>query len=287
MPLSKTRNRGKNHKRQPKLSEKEKRRNKVDQDVRDSYANIPGDSVAIAIAQQNKCLRDHLRNPRDFYELYEMIQGDPAIGTIERYGGLLQRSGTMSHYEATRLAYTLITYRTIERWKHVAQTYLVSAPVLDQMLQNEAEIVCDPQDFALPFKTFFVDLGVIGDTNQHEGVFVRQHDDASQIDFTFVNGELITSITLGEAAHSKLPADPAKRNLNNLDYVGFILTSILRTLRLDREVDLHLVDEDNFSHEHNEWRTYMVRPGESIADYVAPRWHAQNGTVTYQPGVVA
>ena len=52
MPLSKTRNRGKNHKRQPKLSEKEKRRNKVDQDVRDSYANIPGDSVAIAIAKR-------------------------------------------------------------------------------------------------------------------------------------------------------------------------------------------------------------------------------------------
>lgn len=288
MPVSKTRNRGKNHKRRPQLSEKEKHRSKVDQDVRDSYAYLPGDSVAIAIAQQNKCLRDHLRNPREFYELYEMIIGDSAIGTIERYGGLLQRSGTMSGYEATRLAYTLITYRTIEYWKRIAQTYLVSASIMDEIMQNEEEIVCDPQDFFLPFKTFFVDLGVISDTNQHEGIFVRQHDDASQIDFTFVNGELITSITLGEAAHVKLPADPAKRNLNNLDYVGFILTGMLRALVLDRTLDANLVDEDNFSHDHNEWRTYMVRPGEQISDFVAPRWQRlDDGKIIYLPHAVA
>lgn len=288
MPVSKTRNRGKNHKRRPQLSEKEKHRSKVDQDVRDSYAYVPGDSVAIAIAQQNKCLRDHLRNPREFYELYEMILGDPAIGTIERYGGLLQQSGTLSPYDATKLAYSLITYRTIERWKRIAQTYLVSASVMDEILQNEEEIICNPQDFFLPFKTFFVDLGVIAGTNQHEGIFVRQHDDNSQIDFTFVNGELITSITLGEAARAKLPADPARRNLNNLDYVGFVLTGMLRALVLDRTLDAKLVDEDNFSHDHNEWRTYLVRPSEQISDYVAPRWQRlDDGKIIYLPRAVA
>ncbi len=288
MPVSKTRNRGKNHKRRPQLSEKEKHRSKVDQAVRDSYASIPGDSIAMAIAQQNKCLRDHLRDPREFYELLEMIQSNADIGTIERYGGLLQRSGTMAPYDATRLTYSLITYRTIERWKRIAQTYLVSAPVLDQILQSEEEIVCNPQDFFLPFKTFFVDLGVIAGTNQHEGIFVRQHDDGSQIDFTFVNGELITSITLGEAAHVKLPTDPAKRHLNNLEYVGFILTSVLRALRLDRELALHLADEDNFSHEHNEWRTYLLRPGEEIADFEMPHWQRlENGAITYRPRAAA
>ena len=288
MPVSKSRNRGKNHKRRPQLSDKEKHRKQVDRDVRDSYANIPGDSVAIAIAQQNSCLRDHLRDPRNFYELYEMIQGDPAIGTIERYGSLLQRSGQMAIYDATKLAYSLITYRTVEYWKRLAQTYLITAPVLDQILQSEEEIICNPQDFALPFKTFFVDLGVIDGTNQHEGIFVRQHEDDSQIDFTFVNGELITSITLGEAARVKQPTDPSKRNLGNLDYVGFILTSILRAMILDRTMDLHFADEDNFSHEHNEWRTYMMRPGETIADYITPRWmRLENGQTIYLPRAIA
>ena len=280
MPLSKTRNRGKNHKRRQPLSLKEKHRAKVDQAVSDAYAYIPGDSVAIAIAQQNQALRNHLRNPREFYDLFETIKSDPAIGTIERYGGLLQRSGTMTQREAVMTVYTLITYRTLEHWKRIAQTYLITAPVLDEILQDDTPITCNPQDFSLPFKTFFVDLGVIDDTNSHEGVFVHQHDDNSQIDFTYVNGELITSITLGQGAHVRLPRDPAKRNLNNIDYVSFILTSLLRLMTLDCTLDLRFVDEDNFTHAHNEWRTYVVRPAQDIADYVRPTWTRDAAGVT-------
>lgn len=283
MPLSKTRNRGKNHKRRQQLGPKERHRAKVDEAVSAAYANIPDDSMAIAIAQQNQALRNHLRNPREFYELFETIKSDPAIGTIERYGGLLQRSGTMTQQQAIMTTYTLITYRTLECWKRTAQTYLITAPVLDEIFQDDTPITCNPQDFYLPFKTFFVDLGIINDTNNHEGVFVHQHDGNSQIDFTYVNGELITSITLGQDAHARLPRDPAKRNLNNIDYVSFILTSLLRLMTLDRTMDLHFVDEDNFGHAHNEWRTYVVRPEQNIADYVCPTWTRDAaGAVSYR-----
>ena len=288
MPVSKTRNRGKNHKRHPQLTEKEKQRNRIDKDVRDSYATIPGDSVAIAIAQQNLALRNHLRDPRGYYEILEQIQSDPAIGTIENYGYLLQRSGTLHPKDAVKLAYNMITYRTLEYWKRIAQTYLISAPLLDEIFSNPNEIICNPQDFILPFKTFFVDLGIIAGTNQHEGIFIHQHEDNTQIDFAFVNGELISCITLGEHACVKLPTDPTKCHLSNMDYVGFILTSILRALVLNRTLDSHFVDEDNFTHEHNEWRTYVVRPTENIADYVMPHWQRlDDGSITYLPRAVS
>ena len=283
MPVSKTRNRGKNHKRHTQQTPKEKQRTKVDKDVRDSYAYIPGDSVAIAIAQQNKALREHLRDPRGFYELFEQIKSDPAVGTIERYGGLLQQSGTLHPKDAVKLAYTMITYRTVEYWKRIAQTYLITAPLLDEIFQERGEIKCSPQDFILPFKTFFLDLGVIAGTNQHEGIFIRQHEDNTQIDFAFVNGELITCITLGEDARVKMPDDPEKCHLGNLDYVSFVLTSLLKAMVLDRKLQSHFVDEDNFSHNHNEWRTYIVRPAEGIDDYIIPQWQRmENGHVTYQ-----
>ena len=282
MPVSKARRT--NKKRHPILNEAEKQRAKLDAAVRESYEMMPSDSIAIAVAMQNKAISEHLRSPRGFLEMHSMIVNDPRVRSIEYYGTLLHKASDLTPMQATKLTYTLITYRTLEHWKRIAQSYIVSAAVLDCILSETQPLKCSPRDFALPFRTFFLDLGLIKGSNQREGLFVYQHADMTQIDFVIVNGALTTCITMGEDATVRLPSNPEDWQLNNIDYVSYLLICIVRAMSLDRTLPLRFTDRDDYSHEHNEWRTYITLEDEKVAAMQTPIWNrTEAGVVTYEP----
>ena len=78
----------------------------------------------------------------------------------------------------------------------------------------------------------------------------------------------------------RVRARPADGRVSNKQEWNRGSYRLLRLMTLDRTLDLRFVDEDNFTHAHNEWRTYVVRPAQDIADYVRPTWTRDAAGVT-------
>ncbi len=283
MPLSKTK--AKPKKRKLKLSPTEKIKAEVDQAVCDSYAYTPSDSLAIEIAKQNSSLREHLRDPREFLEICTEIKHSPSIDNFEQYGTMLYRSRLMTAHQAEQIIYRLQAYQAIESWKRIAQTYVISAALLDKILSNPIPFICDASKIVLPFRSFYVDLGAFPGENNHIGFFVNQHADAPRIDFVFIKGELICSIMLNQSIVVALPPSAQLRDLNDVRYLNFVIAAVLNFLAINEpSIDAQYIDVDNFSHNHNEWRTYITLPHEQQIDGVPePHWVRRiDGGITWQ-----
>lgn len=281
MPVSKSRSKPK--KRKAVLTPAQKLKAEVDQAVCESYANLPKESIALEIAEQNTALREHLRNPREYLEICAEIQHDPHIMSIEQYGNALARSRLMTPQQAEYITYRLIAFRTIESWKRIAQTYTFSAQLLDKILTNPTPMLCDASKIILPFSSFYADLGQLPN-GEHIGFFANQHRGEPRIDFVFMKGSKICSITLNQSIAVGLPENPQLRDLNDVRYLNFVVASVLRFLSIDDpKIDAQYIDIDNFSHEHLEWRTIITLPDERNTDAPQPHWAQRlDGAITWQ-----
>lgn len=283
MPQSKTR--AKPKKRKLKLSPTEIIKAEIDQAVCDSYANNPKDSLALEIAKQNSALREHLRNPREFLEICAEIKHSPVINTFEQYGIMLYRSRLMSPHQAEQIAYRLQAFQAIETWKRTAQTYIFSPELLDKLLTNPTPIICDAAKIILPFRSFYVDLGTFSGEDKHIGFFVNQRSDEPCIDFVFIKGEFICSIMLNKVIQVSLPESTQTRDLNDVRYLNFVIAAVLTFLSMNEQgMDAQFIEVGQFSHEHNEWRTYVTLPDESQNhNQPEPHWVKRiDGGITWQ-----
>lgn len=271
----------KKSKRKKSVDEKAQRINK---EVREFYAKEPKDSIGVQVAKQCETLREFLCNPRSFIEIYDDIVSDPTIRTIENYGLLLQYKGELSSDEAMKFVFTLISYHTIKTWRLKAFCYVISAPLLDRVLSDSGEIEYNVsvKDFRLSFNSFFVDLGLINDSNQHIGVFMNQNSSGSKIDLVLVNGEYMCCFVFSEDSIVKMPKNLEDRNLNNPQYVEYLLIAMLRIVSEEQTVPKEIVDEGKYSREHIEWRSYYLLPGQKYNDFMIPIWNREaKGGVFY------
>jgi len=241
-------------------------------------------SLGIKVARQNPVLQEFLTDPRGFFEDHDNIMTE--FGSIEKYSECFLLKNLSQTMKAKEIYFTLVTYRTIEAWKHLAQSYLVSATLLNQMLIKQPSdglrvIKYRVEDFGLPFSNFFVDLGVIDGSDQHVGVFVNKHkyNDMPKIDMVLVDGNLVYCFTLDGEGEIKIPAQPNRRNLIDPNYTWYVLISMLYVISglISREnIDVSSTDTSV----RTEWQNYLLRPGEKLEDFITPIWSCDSDART-------
>ena len=241
-------------------------------------------SLGIKVARQNPVLQEFLTNPRGFFEDRDNIMTE--FGSIEKYSERLLLGNLYQARQTEEAHYTLVTYRTIEAWKRLAQSYLVSATLLNQMLIKQLSdglrvIKYRVEDFQLPFSNFFVDLGVIDGSDQHVGVFVNEHkyNDTTKIDVVLVDGNLLYCFTLDREGEIKIPVQPSRRNLTDSNYTWYVLIAMLRIVSglIPREnIDVSSTDTSV----RTEWQNYLLSLGEGLEDFVTPVWSCDANACT-------
>ena len=251
--------------------------------VKKSHNDTIDDSLGIKVARQNSVLREHLMNPRGFLEDYDAIMAK--FGSIEKYSEWLLLRNLSQAGQAKETYFTLVTYRTVEVWKHLAQSYIISAKLLNQALKRSSDelkvIKYRVEDFRLPFSNFFVDLGIIDGSDQHVGVFVNKHsfNDTVRIDMVLVDGNLVYCFTLDGEGEIKMPTQSSRRNLIDPNYTWYVLIAMLRIVSglIPREdIDVSNTDTDR----RTEWQNYLLSLGEGLEDFVAPVWSCGTNACT-------
>ncbi len=240
-------------------------------------------SLGIKVARQNSVLREFLMDPRGFFEDHDNIMTE--FGSIEKYSECFLLKNLSQTMKAKEIYFTLVTYRTIEAWKHLAQSYIISAKLFNQALKRPSDelkvIKYRVEDFQLPFSNFFVDLGVIDGSDQHVGVFVNKHkyNDMTKIDMVLVDGNLVYCFTLDGEGEIKMPAQSSRRNLIDPNYTWYVLISMLRIvsgLTPRENIDVSSTDTDR----RTEWQNYLLSMGERLEDFVAPVWSCDANACT-------
>ena len=269
MPASKHRNRSQ-RKRHPVTTEKQKFENKVNAQLRQSYAFTPDNSIAVAIANQCEALREHLRDPKGFLGIVTAIQQNPKLDNFEQYCDILWQTGAMTRRRAYEFLYELKAFRAIESWKRVAQSYTISASLLDKILYSKQTITLNVADLILPFSTFFVDLGTLGPHDQHVGLFVDQRDQ-QRIDFVFIKGDRSCSLELNHHITIAPPADDHDWELSDIGFMNYLVTAVLQAISLrDRDPAIVCEDIGGESREHTEWLTRIGLADTPLHD--PPHW---------------
>ena len=256
MPKSKSR---KPHRKHPVLTPEQREQNRINQLTRESIDFTPEHSLALSVAEQSPVLRDCLRNPQDYHATCNNITKH-GYKSIEDYGRQVSAVGMMDYATKQSVA-MLLSCRTLEAWKRIAQSYIVDAKLVDYAIFRDNHISYDPGQLLMPFAAIYVDLGaIINSPEEHVGLFIRQHREESQIDVVFVFGSRITYMSFYQPGQATLTPDKTQRVLSNYDYLKYVTVSILKLLSLrGREENLlRFVEQDEFSHEHAEWQTQVV-----------------------------
>lgn len=261
-----------------------KRERRIIEAIKKFHDDTINGSLGIKVARQNPVLQEFLTNPRGFFEDRDNIMTE--FGSIEKYSERLLLRNLYQARQTEEAHYTLVIYRTIEAWKRLAQSYLVSATLLNQMLIKQPSdglrvIKYRVEDFRLPFSNFFVDLGIIDGSDQHVGVFVNEHkyNDMTKIDMVLVNGNLLYCFTLDRDGEIKIPAQPNRRNLIDSDYTGYVLISmlyIISGLTSRENIDVSSTDTSV----RTEWQNYLLCPGEKLEDFITPIWSCDSDART-------
>ena len=249
----------KSKKRKPGLTDNEKLIKKAHNDG--IINDPPKNSLAIQAAEQSKALRDHIRNPEQYISICNEIIRNPSINSFAEYGAKVLRGAYhMPKQQAEYLVYQLRAFRTFESWKRMGQTYVVSAPLVNHLLSQTETIHFDVSKIALPFNRFYVDLGFLED-GQRVGFFANKHRKQPRIDFVFIKGEHICSVTLNKYIAIARP-EKCDCHLDDVRYLNFVITAIMDMLDMSEEdPGIEVYDED-CDYRTCEWRSYLSLKGE-------------------------
>ena len=255
MPKSKSR---KPHRKHPVLTPEQKEQQKISRLTRESIDYTPEHSLALTVAEQSPVLRDCLRHPEDYHATCHKISKN-GFSSIEDYGRQVSAVGMMDYATKQSVA-MLLSCRTLEAWKRIAQSYIVDATLVDYALFRNNHITYDPGQLLMPFRSIYVDLGTIENSpDEHVGLFISQHLNEPQIDAVFVFGDMINYLSFFKPGQATLTPDKTQRVLSNTDYCKFVAISVMKLLSLrGREEGLmRFIEQDEFPHEHTEWQTQV------------------------------
>ena len=268
MPASKHRSKAK--KRHPVITEEEKFQKQINQQLKQSFALTPIQSIAIDTAKQCEPLKAHLQDPKGYLGIMTKIRRSPNVQSFEEYCNLLYRSRVMTRYQAVEFLYQLQAFRAIESWKRVAQSYVLSASLLNKLLHENPNASCQVNQLSLPFQAFYVDFGDIGSTGQHIGLFVNQRDKA-HVDFVLINGPHCNSVSLNHHISIQPPENPQDWHIEHPKFINYLITVVINALSLrDRDPDIVYRYDDNDSHDHTEWLTHVGLANTPIDEL--PHW---------------
>ena len=274
VPISKH---NKSKKRKPGLTDNEKLIKKAHNDG--IINDPPKNSLAIQAAEQSKALRDHIRNPEQYISICNDITRNPSINSFADYGTKVLRGiYRMQPQQAEYLVYQLRAFRTFESWKRMGQTYILSAPLVNQLLSNTAPIRFDVSEAVLPFNNFYADLGFLED-GQHVGFFAHKHRKQPCIDFVFVKGAQICSVTLNKYITVSRP-DECNCHLDDVRYLNFVITAIMDMINMADETPGIEQYDDDCDARTCEWRSYLSLVGEPPL-LGAAHWIEQNGSISW------
>ncbi len=256
MPVSK--HRAKSKKKPPQLTENERiiKRARHYGIIREE----PKGALAMRVARQNEDLCAHLDNPIEYAAICDGLRQNPHLNSLEEYGRALQIERNLPRAQAEFYVYTLRARRAVEDWKTICQSYILSAPLVDQILSCTEPISYDVTEARLPFRRFYVDLGWTA-KHQHVGIFVNQHSQAPTIDFVMIRDEHAASVKLNQRITVTRPAD-ADCHLDNPAYLNFVITAVLNLLTMHRTDSIaEYIDDDGDPH--GEWITHVRLPDEA------------------------